>query len=103
MGSEWELDEGVKSIESAWRREHTARVNLEKMLEQTEAENAKLWEQGARLFDKTLELSTDNAKLRELVQAMWDMHVRSKKKPTAYGWVAIQEQAEELGIELVWS
>ncbi len=30
------------------------------------AENAKLREQGARLFDKTLELGTDNAKLREL-------------------------------------
>lgn len=42
-------------------------------------------------------------KLEELVQAMWETHVRSKRKPTAYGWVAIQEQAEELGIELVWS
>lgn len=41
--------------------------------------------------------------LEELVQAMWETHVRSKRKPTAYGWVAIQEQAEELGIELVWS
>lgn len=30
------------------------------------AENALLWEQGARLFDKTLELGTENAKLREL-------------------------------------
>lgn len=42
MSSEWELDEGIKSIKSAWRREHTARTNLEKMLEQAEAENAKL-------------------------------------------------------------
>ena len=44
MSSEWELDEGIKSIKSAWRREHTARANLEKMLEQAEAENAKLRE-----------------------------------------------------------
>lgn len=42
MSSEWELDEGIKSIKSAWRREHTARANLEKMLEQAEVENAKL-------------------------------------------------------------
>ena len=44
MSSEWELDDGIKSIKSAWRREHTARANLEKMLEQAEAENAKLRE-----------------------------------------------------------
>lgn len=44
MSSEWELDEGIKSIKSVWRREHTARANLEKMLEQAEAENAKLRE-----------------------------------------------------------
>ena len=34
-------------------------------------ENAKLREQGERLFDKTLELGTENAKLRELVRDMW--------------------------------
>ncbi|MBO7674442.1 MAG: hypothetical protein J6S63_05480 [Atopobiaceae bacterium] len=32
------------------------------------AENAKLREQGSRLFDKTLELGTENAKLRELLK-----------------------------------
>ena len=52
---------------------------------------------------KNAKLRDENAKLRELVLDMWDTHVRSKKKPTAYGWVAIQEQAEELGIELVRS
>jgi len=41
VSSERELDEGIKSIKSAWRREHNARLNLEKMLE---AENAKLRE-----------------------------------------------------------
>ena len=35
-----------------------------------EAENAKLREQGALLFDKTLELGTENAKLRELVSGL---------------------------------
>ena len=44
MSSEQELDEGIKSIKSAWRREHTARTNLKGMLEQAEAENAKLRE-----------------------------------------------------------
>lgn len=44
MSSERELDEGIKSIKSAWRREHTARTNLKRMLEQAEAENAKLRE-----------------------------------------------------------
>ena len=44
MSSEQELDEGIKSIKSAWRREHTARTNLKRMLEQAEAENAKLRE-----------------------------------------------------------
>lgn len=36
------------------------------------AENAKLREQGARLFDKTLELKTDNDKLRGLVRDLWE-------------------------------
>lgn len=49
MSSERELDEGIKSIKSAWRREHTARANLEKMLQQAEAENAKLRDENARL------------------------------------------------------
>lgn len=44
MSSRWELDDGIKSIKSAWQREHTARANLEKMLENAEAENARLRE-----------------------------------------------------------
>jgi hypothetical protein len=35
-----------------------------------ERENAKLREQGARLFDKALELGTENDRLRELVRDM---------------------------------
>ncbi len=52
MSSERELDEGIKSIKSAWRREHTARANLEKMLEQAEAENAKLRDENVELRRK---------------------------------------------------
>ena len=55
MSSERELDEGIKSIKSAWRREHTARANLEKLLEQAEAENAKLKELCADMLYDTME------------------------------------------------
>ena len=93
MSSEWELDEGIKSIKSAWRREHTARANLEKMLEQAEAENTKLREElvdapkcdacEAMLdCDECLRadgshkerrrLKAENTKLRELVADMWE-------------------------------
>ena len=41
-------------------------------IDQLRAENDKLREQGERLFDKTLELATENAKLRELVRDMWE-------------------------------
>lgn len=40
-------------------------------MKQPQDENEKLREQGERLFDKTLELATENAKLRELVLDMW--------------------------------
>lgn len=89
MSSEQELDDGIQSIKSAWRREHTARANLEKMLEQAEAENAKLreeleqWHQltaGIELPEypitefKPKDLERENAKLRELVRDMWFWH-----------------------------
>lgn len=44
-----------------------------------EAENAKLQEQGKRLFDKTLELETENAELRELVD---DVHAALRADKT---------------------
>lgn len=44
---------------------------IAKRVEEVEAENAKLREQGARLFDKTLELATENAKLRGLIRTVW--------------------------------
>lgn len=42
MSTEHVLDDGIKSIKDAWQREHTARCILERMLENIEAENAKL-------------------------------------------------------------
>lgn len=42
--------------------------NLNELL----AENAKLRDQGARLFDKTLELGTENVELLNLVRDIYD-------------------------------
>ena len=46
------------------------RAALERRIDELCQENERLREQGARLFDKTLELGTENAKLRELVARM---------------------------------
>jgi septation ring formation regulator EzrA len=51
MNTEWELDEGIKSVKNAWQREHTARCNLEKMLENAESENVKLKEVVGILYE----------------------------------------------------
>lgn len=70
-------------------------------------EVAKLREQGARLFDKTLELVTENAKLRELVR---DMEVAFIHGP-CYRWCEFKEpcngdrcqyrdRMRELGVEV---
>ena len=48
----------------------TEKAALEKRIDELCQENERLREQGARLFDKTLELGTENAKLRELVARM---------------------------------
>ena len=49
-----------------------AYIEAEREVVRLESKNAKLREQGARLFDKTLELATENATLRELVLALAD-------------------------------
>ena len=86
MSSERELDEGIRSIKSAWRREHTARANLEKMLEQADAENAKLrngYGSMSREHSQTIvelsdayysidQLNAENAKLRELCRDLYE-------------------------------
>lgn len=82
MSSEWELDEGIKSIKSAWRREHTARANLEKMLEQAEVENAKLQE----LIEDTL----------------FYIEIRAvfNRPPTEEMYEEFAQRARELGVEV---
>lgn len=75
MSSKRELDDGIKSIKSAWQREHTARANLEKMLENAEAENDRL---------------------RELV---WRLFEVDRIGATSSDWREIREQARELGVD----
>ena len=85
MSSEWELDEGIKSIKSAWRREHTARCNLEKILENVEPENAKLKE--------------ENAKLRELACHLWYVKPRDVTSVLVEGrLVDLEELMESVGL-----
>lgn len=116
MSSERELDEGIKSIKSAWRREHTARTNLKRMLEQAEAENAKLKELvqdirkqigdadriNGRLVGENESLKAENEKLRELVRDMWrdgmcDCDEQYTCAECEYGY---HKRMRELGIEV---
>lgn len=62
-------------------------------------ENAKLQKQAARLFDKTLELATKNAKLQELVEDMW---LEGAFAPGAcyVETDRLEERTRELGIEV---
>lgn len=62
-----------------------------------EAENAKLQEQAARLFDKTLELGTENDKLREFATVAWELLTCNEP---VFVWSGLQEKARELGIEV---
>lgn len=61
------------------------------------AEADKLREQGERLFDKTLELGTENAKLRELVRDMYEMAY--PEYPSAFE-AAFADRMRELGVEV---
>lgn len=75
-------------------------VGIANDVSELEDENAKLREQGARLFDKTLELGTENDKLRELVRDMWHegaFEPGAYCVPEAYG---LAERTRELGIEV---
>ena len=69
------------------------------VIEGLEHENAKLQKQAARLFDKTLELATKNAKLQELVEDMW---LEGAFAPGAcyVETDRLEERTRELGIEV---
>ena len=60
----------VFEAEDGEKRSFVADLVPAREYELIRAENEKLREQGERLFDKTLELATENDKLRELVQDM---------------------------------
>lgn len=67
------LSDGEHYIEVPhWAREIIGNEfeRVERETRHLETENAKLREQVARLFDKTLELGAENAKLRELVDIL---------------------------------
>ena len=50
-----------------------------------------------RLMVQLGRMREENAELRELVELMFKTHCGP---PTAYGWVAVMEEAERLGINL---
>ena len=112
MSSKSELDEGIKSIKSAWQRERTARANLEKMLENAESENAKLREERDMYRDLVGymvhpdipdQLAAENAKLRELVRDMYkrmDVSCQFGHAVPAGTMAHIKNRAIGLGIEV---
>lgn len=81
---------------------HDMALEHGRMYNAVKAENTKLREQGARLFDKTLELGTENDRLREQASRAWRLFLK-------HGAVhlcdlpevdAVRDGLRELGIEL---
>ena len=66
------------------------------------AENAKLNEQGERLFGKVLELGTENAKLRKVTRDAWCLFVKyGAVHPCELSEVdRVRQLLQELGIEV---
>lgn len=95
MNSERELNEGIKSIKSAWRREHTARCNLEKMLANAEAENAKLRKAVATAIKVQAVLCGDAD--RSYCRKECPLHRRESDDCLACDVIGV---AQELGIEV---
>jgi hypothetical protein len=63
------------------------------------AENAKLREQGERLFDKTLELLAENARLRELCADLYAEMLTYSTAPN-YNASVWAPKLRELGVEV---
>lgn len=82
---------------------------LAKIASDLDAENAKLREQGVRLFDKTLKLGTENAELRELMRDTYDCicemyrymdgRYAYEDAEADYAYGPILKRMRELGIE----
>jgi uncharacterized coiled-coil DUF342 family protein len=92
MSSEWELDEGIKSIKSAWRREHTARCNLEKILENVEPENAKLKEENAALREERDTYRTQLADVTESTGRVEERCAKLRAERDEWHRVAVSKQ-----------
>lgn len=81
-------------------------LSLRDRAQDLQAENRKLREQGERLFDKTLELGTENDRLRELVRIAGTYCVnglcgKDDGCPLYLGkpYCALHDRMRELGIE----
>lgn len=76
---------------------------LEGKVRRLEREIAKLREQGERLLDKTLELGTNNAKLRELVRYAYECAIHSDHATCddcrrMNGYCILEQRMSELGV-----
>lgn len=82
-------------------------LSLRDRAQDLQAENRKLREQGERLFDKTLELGTENDRLRELVRIAGTYCVnglcgKDDGCPLYLGkpYCALHDRMRELGVEV---
>lgn len=76
------------------------REAYERMLERNSSpliEEQRIMRRTNRLMMQLGRMREKNAELMELVELMWQTHCGP---PTAYGWVAVMEEAERLGITL---
>ena len=87
----------------------TEKAALEKRIDELCQENERLREQGARLFDKTLELGTENAKLREQLEYNRQTsrsrleRIDQLKDENAKLRELVARMAEALGIDCEWA
>lgn len=75
------------------------RIEAERLCDENDrlqAENAKLGKQGARLFDKVLELGTENANLRNLFYEAWNWMQRAR-----YDGSIRDYEMDEIGMKAV--
>lgn len=77
---------------------------LEDKVKRLERKIAKLQKQGERLLDKTLELGTNNAKLRELVRYAYECAIHSDHATCddcrrMNGYCILEQRMRELGVE----
>lgn len=98
----WELRDDLQraNAESARLRDELESVGTAAYLYgrgDINAENDKLRKQGARLFDKTLELKDENTKLRELVRELYE--IAQPEAPSMFE-AEFADRMRELGAEV---